>query len=284
MIDQVWTAFISQGEIYENFWKKVFGGYVDRRHPSSANEDPNMNYSTTLRLLEIHRSLVDPHPNLWPKYESEDHNYESKYYVHIPSEVVKNLESNNRHYIDLCKAAVSVHKWKSAWEYLHKSLTQDSDVSPSSWEFAEIQVKLFDGSSLLLKNLYKRIKRWSSKVSLQLLNRITIKYWISENTAAVWLEEFHRYLMIMCHLGIEKQKFVPSLVIEKVWKTYAEFTIAFRDLWEQLFGEVIYCPPFQPDSEDFVTKLETVRKLWIKVGSNNGWTYRYWRLTNNYYL
>ena len=69
-----------------------------------------MNYSTTLRLLEIHRSLVDPHPNLWPKYESEDHNYESKYYVHIPSEVVKNLESNNRHYIDLCKAAVSVHK------------------------------------------------------------------------------------------------------------------------------------------------------------------------------
>jgi hypothetical protein len=46
----------------------------------------------------------------------------------------------------------------------------------------------------------------------------------------VWLEEFHRYLMIMCHLGIEKQKFVPSLVIEKVWKTYAEFTIAFRDL------------------------------------------------------
>jgi hypothetical protein len=74
------------------------------------------------------------------------------------------------------------------------------------------------------------------------------------------------------------------LVIEKVWKTYAEFTIAFRDLWEQLFGEVIYCPPFQPDSEVFITKLETVRKLWIKVGSNNEWTYRYWRLTNNYYL
>ena len=71
------------GDTYELFCDKIFGSYLHRKDPVPANEDPKINYASTLRLLKIYRDILNPEMAVWTFLENEDYSFELMNYVYI---------------------------------------------------------------------------------------------------------------------------------------------------------------------------------------------------------
>lgn len=111
----------------------------------------------------------------------------------------------------------------------HLSKT-DFVLEPKYVEFADIHIELTHGTKIMLRNLNGRLQR-SIKTSLKHITRTLMnKYLISKDCATVWLQEFHKYLLILCYLNPKSVKIVPSRTIEKVWRTYVEHTSPYQEL------------------------------------------------------
>jgi hypothetical protein len=98
LIDQVWRILIGQGKVYENFCSLAFGGYLDRKDPIFANDDPNTNYSATLSYLSTYKDLIKPIDNIWPNYENEDYIKDYKNYAYVNLDSLKAFEIESKTY------------------------------------------------------------------------------------------------------------------------------------------------------------------------------------------
>ena len=125
-------------------------------------------------------------------------------------------------------------------------------------KFANVNIKLADGTRIMLRNLNARLQRTVKKACPQILKRLSQKYLISEKTATLWLQELHKYFLILCHLNSQDSNFVPSDTLQKTWKTYQENSYLYRHVFSQLFEETVYCPDFKPGTDEFVGSHETV--------------------------
>jgi hypothetical protein len=68
---------------------------------------------------------------------------------------------------------------------------------PKYVTFAEIHIELAHGTKILLRNLNGRLQRAIKASVGQITQNLISKYLISKDCATVWLQEFHKYLLIL---------------------------------------------------------------------------------------
>ena len=78
------------------------------------------------------------------------------------------------------------------------------------------------------------MKRTINPVFERMKTRLVLKYLIYAETAVVWIEEFHKFLLILVYLDKEISAFIPSPILKMMWNTYREFTQVWTNLCDDL--------------------------------------------------
>lgn len=130
---------------------------------------------------------------------------------------------------------------------------------PAPLQLGDHKIKLHDGSKVTLSTLNNKIKRITMYAHQTIIKRLSQKYCIDCNLAEIWLDEFYKYLIILCYLeDLGKYQILPSAAMEKVWRTHSEFTYVHRELMKECFGEVVECPSWTSKTSDTNKSIKTV--------------------------
>mmetsp|Transcript_26967 Transcript_26967/g.23811 ORF Transcript_26967/g.23811 Transcript_26967/m.23811 type:complete len:277 (+) Transcript_26967:356-1186(+) len=235
LIDQIWTILISMGTTYDKFCNENFGFYLHRDDPFRLNNNPDLNYEATLNLLNEYRDLTNPMDSIWMNLSKEEYTFEMINFVFLEKKRTSEIRFKN-----IKPNFTQAGDWKNNANILRDQL-KIKPIHPFTpiHNFTHFDIIKRNGKSSSIKNLYKNIKRHFKPCEERILNRFVLKYIITKNLASMWLEEFHKYLIVMLHLGLDNGSFIPSPVLGRVWKTYTEFTKVYGGIMSDLFGDYL---------------------------------------------
>ncbi|CAI2361635.1 unnamed protein product [Moneuplotes crassus] len=229
IVDKIWCCIISMGNAYEKFCESTFDSYLHRKDPMRENAtNTRANYAYTYKLLKQYNEIIDPDYQFWPDLDVEDYAFEHINFVHVDINRVREIDFSG-----VNPQIMSVSQQMANANKLRQKLIQKGEGDyDDKILFESMHVKTPQGAKSIHR-IYRGIKRANTKYEA-IQKRLVLKFLITKDTATVWMEEFHKYLIIVAYFDKDIGSMMPSQTLKIVWETYREFTQNWTNICHSL--------------------------------------------------
>jgi len=291
MIDAVWQILMSintqdinsignKPQIYTLFWSEIFGTYLER--PDALSNERK--YATTLELLKSTADL-NPFWNIWCDYSSDElelDNHSTCWVIRneLGALISKHIDNEMQHgELEFTFEKISDLASKTIEFY---QTEQHSDIRIPQIFSTDIKTKPWcnKNKKIGLKKLYEKVEERISIDKPKLIESISQKYMLNDETAEAWVIEFVKYVTILItetDMDVTDMS-IPCSAVEWVHDTYAQFGTNFHKFSGELFNKVVYSESFtykmwdlQKQNERYASTLEKYEAFYGEAPAESLW-------------